>query len=55
VGQALLEAVVAHAHGHFDLLRVRTEAADGFYIARGFRRELSDPEATHVLEFKTAA
>ena len=55
VGQALLGAVVAHAHGHFDLLRVRTEAAGDFYTARGFRRDDSDAEATHVLEFTSAA
>src|SRR5271156_3087694 len=28
IGQALLEAVIAHAHENFDLLRARTEAAD---------------------------
>src|SRR5262249_26871563 len=55
VGQALLEAVIAHAHAHFDLLRVRTEAAGDFYTARGFRRDDSDREATHVLEFTSAA
>jgi len=55
VGQALLETVIAHAHVHFDLLRVRTGAAGDFYTAHGFRRDDSDTEATHVLEFTNAA
>ena len=55
VGRALLEAVIAHARAHFDLLRVRTEAASDFYTAHGFRRDVSDTEATHVLEFTNAA
>jgi len=50
VGQALLEAVILHAHDHFDLLRVRTEGAGDFYTARGFRRDVLDTKATHVLE-----
>jgi GNAT superfamily N-acetyltransferase len=54
VGRALLEAVITHAHGHFDLVRVRTEAASQFYTARGFRRDDSDT-ATHVFEFANAA
>jgi len=54
VGQALLEAVITHAHDHFDLLRVRTKAAGDFYTARGFRRDVSDTEATHVLELRNA-
>lgn len=54
IGQALLEAVIAHAHDYFDLLRVRTEAADDFYHARGFRRDVSDSEATHVLVLTNA-
>ena len=52
VGRALLETVIAHARNYFDLLRVRTEAASDFYTAHGFRRDVSDAEATHVLEFK---
>jgi GNAT superfamily N-acetyltransferase len=55
IGLALLEAVIAHAHGNFDLLCVRTEAANDFYTARGFRRDVSDSEATHVLELANAA
>jgi GNAT superfamily N-acetyltransferase len=55
VGQALLEAVAAHARGHFSLLRVRTEAASDFYTAQGFRRAASDAEVTHVLELANAA
>ena len=50
VGRSLLEAVIAHAREHFDVLRVRTEAASDFYTARGFRRDMSDAEATHVLK-----
>ena len=50
IGRALLEAVIARARDSFDLLRVRTESADAFCTARGFRRDDSDPEATHVLE-----
>ena len=55
IGGALLDAVTKHARDHFDLLRVRTEAADGFYLARGFRRDNSDAEATHVLKLSGAA
>src|SRR5690242_15221600 len=55
VGQALLEAVIAQARDHFDSLRVRTEAAGDFYTARGFRRDDTDEEATHILEFTNAA
>jgi GNAT superfamily N-acetyltransferase len=54
VGQALLEAVIAHAPNHFGLLRVRTDAAGEFYTARGFQRDDSDTEATHVLELTKA-
>ena len=50
IGGALLEAVVACARGHFNLLRVRTEAADDFYTAQGFRRVASDAEVTRVLQ-----
>jgi GNAT superfamily N-acetyltransferase len=53
VGRSLLEVVIARAREHFNLLRVRTEAADDFYMALGFRRDVSEAEATHVLEFKT--
>jgi len=55
VGRALLDAVIAHARGHFKLLRVRTEAAGDFYATHGFRRDASDAEATHVLELTHAA
>ena len=55
VGRALLESVIAHARDHFDTLRVRTEAAGDFYTARGFRRDVSGAEATHVLDFANAA
>ena len=55
VGSALLEAVIANARGHFDWLRVRTEAACHFYTARGFRRDDSDADATHVFKFENAA
>ena len=54
VGQALLESVVTHARGHFSLLRVRTEAADRFYTAHGFRRVDSEADVTHVLELASA-
>jgi GNAT superfamily N-acetyltransferase len=49
VGQALIDAVVSHARGNFDCLRVRTEVADKFYTARGFRRVTDDHESTHML------
>src|SRR5262249_4135249 len=55
VGRLLLEAVVAHAYDHFSLLRVRTEAASDFYTTRGFRRDASNAEATHVLQLTKAA
>jgi GNAT superfamily N-acetyltransferase len=54
VGCALLRAVIVHARGHFDLLRVRTDQADGFYVAQGFRRDISGGDATHVLELLSA-
>jgi GNAT superfamily N-acetyltransferase len=53
-GRALLEAVIAHARDHFDLLRVRTEAAGDFFTAHGFRRDASGTEATHVLGLRDA-
>jgi GNAT superfamily N-acetyltransferase len=55
VGGALLEAAIAHARGHFDLVRARTEAADHFYTARGFQRDDSHTDATHVLQLTNAA
>jgi GNAT superfamily N-acetyltransferase len=54
VGQALLEAVIAHARGHFNQLRVRTDNARAFYTTRGFRPDPSDTQATHVLELANA-
>ena len=55
VGRELLETVVTHARRHFRLLRVRSEAANEFYTAQGFRRVASDEEVTHVLDFSNAA
>ena len=55
VGRALLEAVIASAQHHFDLLRVRSETASDFYTASGFRRDSSGTEATHVLQCTNAA
>ncbi len=49
IGRALLESVITSARDHFSLLRARTDASSDFYIARGFRRITSEPEATHVL------
>lgn len=55
VGGTLLDAVIAHARGFFDLLRVRTEVAGSLYISRGFRCIDCEPDATHVLELTDAA
>ena len=55
IGRALLDAVIAHAREHFDLLRVRTDAADDFYAKHGFRRDRSSAEATHILGFASTA
>jgi GNAT superfamily N-acetyltransferase len=55
VGRALLESAVAHAAGHFSVLRARTDAADQFYTAHGFRRLAADAEATHILELAKTA
>jgi len=55
VGRALLDAVIAHAHDHFNRLRVRTEAAGDFYAVKGFRRDASNATATHVLQLARAA
>ena len=49
VGQALLKAVVAHARGHFTLLRARTEAAMAFFEAQGFRRVGGDHDWNTIL------
>jgi N-acetylglutamate synthase-like GNAT family acetyltransferase len=49
VGQALLDAVIAQARTHFEQLRVRTDEANDFYSARGFRRLDGDAHATHEL------
>jgi GNAT superfamily N-acetyltransferase len=54
VGRALLDALITHAHNHFNLVRVRTGAASDFYVAHGFRHDSSDAEATHVLELTNA-
>jgi len=54
VGGDLLRTVIGHARNHLDLLRVRTDAADSFYISNGFRRDHSSAEATHVLELAIA-
>jgi GNAT superfamily N-acetyltransferase len=50
IGRTLIEAVITHARGQFNKLRVRTHAADTFYAAHGFRRDASTGDATHVLE-----
>jgi GNAT superfamily N-acetyltransferase len=50
VGRALLVDVIAFARCHYRRLRVRTDAANDFYIAQGFRRIATDAETTHVLE-----
>ena len=55
VGRALLQAVVAHAGGHFRRLRVRTDEAGAFYIQSGFRRVESEPATTHVLDLNNSA
>jgi GNAT superfamily N-acetyltransferase len=54
VGRALVDAVIAHARTHFDSLRVRTDAANDFFIARGFRRIEPPTEATHVLNLSNS-
>jgi len=46
--------VVARARSHFKLLRVRTEAASGFFTAHGFRCIASEAESTHMLELTRA-
>jgi|SRR5579883_3348915 len=55
IGAALVEAVIGRARDHFDLLRLRTDKASEFYVALGFRRDVSDPKATHVLKLTKAA
>ena len=47
VGRTLLDRVIENACGHFDLLRVRTDYANDFYLARGFRPVDDDAHATH--------
>ncbi|SFS11818.1 Acetyltransferase (GNAT) domain-containing protein [Dyella sp. OK004] len=50
IGAALIEAIEKHAHGKFDLLRLRTEseAASRFYVRVGFSLVSGDPEVSHV-------
>ena len=50
VGHALLQAVIAYAQGHFDILRVRTNEAGEFYTRHGFQCITSQPDTTHVFE-----
>jgi GNAT superfamily N-acetyltransferase len=50
VGRALVDAVIAHARTHFESLRVRTDAANDFFIARGFRQVEPSTQTTHVLD-----
>ena len=49
VGRALLEALVAHAHGSFQRVRLRTysEDADRFYESLGFVSSGREADATH--------
>ena len=49
VGKQLLEALIAHARQHFDLLTLRTntEAAAAFYVALGFSDAPEGRDATH--------
>jgi N-acetylglutamate synthase-like GNAT family acetyltransferase len=55
VGQALIEAVIAHARPHFNLLRARTELAGDFFTTLGFRQENSEIDSTHVLKLTKVA
>lgn len=49
VGRQLLEALIEHARGHFDLLTLRTntKAAAAFYVAIGFSDAPVVRDATH--------
>lgn len=51
VGRTLVEAALAHATGHFAVVRLKTydPGADRFYRALGFARVEGDPDATHRL------
>lgn len=52
VGRLLLEALIAHARQHFDLLTLRmsNEAAGAFYVTLGFSDAPRFPDATHWME-----
>ena len=52
VGSALVRAVLAHAKGHFAIVRLRTDAdvRGAFYASFGFR-PIEDENATHQLRF----
>jgi GNAT superfamily N-acetyltransferase len=55
IGMALIEAIEGHAHGKFDLLRLRTdnEAASRFYVRVGFSPVTGLSEASHVKRLHT--
>jgi GNAT superfamily N-acetyltransferase len=55
VGRALVDTLLAHARTHFDSLRLRTDAANDFFVACGFRRIELSTEATHVLNLSNSA
>ena len=57
VATALVTAVVGHAAGYFDVLRLRTdrEDANAFYLARGFTAVEGDLECTHRLQMTTGS
>ena len=50
VGSALVREILAHAAGHFAIVRLRTDAdiRGAFYASFGFR-PINDPNATHQL------
>lgn len=52
VGRLLLERLISHASGYFEILvlRTNTEQADRFYRAFGFRKTDRSLEATHYME-----
>jgi GNAT superfamily N-acetyltransferase len=52
-GRKLMDALMTHARGHFDVLTLRTptQHADAFYRALGFEAGSKYAEATHYFEF----
>jgi GNAT superfamily N-acetyltransferase len=55
-GRKLMDALMSHARGHFDVLTLRTPTAhaDAFYRAMGFSIEQRFAEASHWIDLQAS-